>query len=138
LLRTTSILTLTGKWAGLAQGFEVRRERRVGGKVEQEISYGMTSLTEQEADAARLLGLVRDHWRIENCLHYVRDVTLGEDACRVRTGNAPQVLAALRNVVVHLISAEAAEQEKSRPADLRSNAANIHHPMHLIGVPQGE
>jgi predicted transposase YbfD/YdcC len=41
--------------------------------------------------------LVRDHCRIENCLHYVRDVTLREDACRVCKGNAPQVLAALRD-----------------------------------------
>jgi predicted transposase YbfD/YdcC len=46
---------------------------------------------------------VRTHWCIENELHYVRDVTLGEDACRVRTGSAPQVLAALRNAVVHLL-----------------------------------
>ncbi|VTR93875.1 transposase : [Gemmata massiliana] len=35
----------------------------------------------RRADAATLLALVRDHWRIENQLHYVRDVTLGEDAC---------------------------------------------------------
>jgi hypothetical protein len=51
-----------------------------------------------------LLRLVRQHWRIENSLHYVRDVTLGEDACRVRRGAAPQVLAALRNAAVHLLS----------------------------------
>jgi hypothetical protein len=42
-------------------------------------------------------------WSIENRLHGVRDVTLGEDACRVRSGSAPQALAALRNAVVHLL-----------------------------------
>src|SRR5947209_18570173 len=57
----------------------------------------------EQADAARLLELARGHWGIENGLHYVRDVTLGEDACRVRTGSAPQVLAGLRNVAVHLL-----------------------------------
>lgn len=68
-----------------------------------EVAYGISSLRPEQADAGRLLALVRDHWQVENCLHYVRDVTLGEDACRVRTGSAPQVLAALRNAVVHLL-----------------------------------
>jgi hypothetical protein len=42
-------------------------------------------------------------WGIENRLHYIRDVTLGEDACRVRSGSAPQVLASLRNAAMHLL-----------------------------------
>ena len=52
-----------------------------------------------------MLALARGHWGIENRLHYVRDVTLGEDACRVRSDAAPQVLAALRNVVLTLLRA---------------------------------
>jgi hypothetical protein len=50
-----------------------------------------------------LLDLVRGHWRIENSLHYVRDVTFGEDRSRLRTGHAPQILAALRNLAITLI-----------------------------------
>lgn len=73
------------------------------GKTEQETVYGITSLTPQEASPERLLALSRGHWGIENRLHGVRDVTLGEDACRVRSGSAPQALAALRNAVVHLL-----------------------------------
>lgn len=138
MLRTTSILTLHDKWPGLKQGFEIRRERRIKGKVSEEIVYGITSLRAEEATAERLLELVRGHWRIENSLHHVRDVTLGEDACRVRTGNAPQALAALRNVVVHLISGEAREAEDSRPAILRRNAANLAHPLKAIGFTQVE
>lgn len=138
LLQTTAILTLHDKWAGLAQGFEIRRERRTKGVVEEEVVYGITSLTSAKANAERLLELVRGHWRIENCLHYVRDVTLGEDGCRVRTGTAPQALAAPRNAVVHLISKEASEEEDSRPAILRRNAANINHPLQIIGFPQLE
>jgi len=53
--------------------------------------------------AVRLLRVVRGHWGIEKRLHWVRDVTLGEDASQVRTGAAPQVLAALRNVVLGLL-----------------------------------
>jgi predicted transposase YbfD/YdcC len=62
----------------------------------------ITSL-ELQWSAADLLALVRGHWRIENTLHYVRDVTLGEDASTIRSGAAPRVLAALRNTVLGLL-----------------------------------
>ncbi len=103
-MRTTSILTLHQKWAGLAQGLEITRERTVKGKTTIEVEYAMTSLKPEEAKAERLSELVRKHWGIENELHYVRDVTLGENACRVRRGSAPQVLAAVRNAVIHLLA----------------------------------
>jgi len=90
-------------WPGLKQGFRVRRWGIRQGKPYEEVVHGITSLPVEKADAKRLLELVRGHWRIENSLHYVRDVTLGEDACRVRRDAAPQVLAALRNVAVHLL-----------------------------------
>ena len=102
-VRTTSILTLHQKWPGLAQGLEITRERTVKGTTTVEVEYAMTSLKPKEADAQRMAGLVREHWGIENELHYVRDVTFGEDASRVRKGSAPQVLAAVRNAVVHLL-----------------------------------
>jgi predicted transposase YbfD/YdcC len=73
------------------------------------VVHGITSLSEDRADAARLLELVRSHWRVENQLHYVRDVTLGEDSCRVRSGDAPQVLAAMRNAVICLLSRQLGE-----------------------------
>ena len=87
----------------MGQVFELERVRVVGAKTTVEVVQGITSVGRDRADAARLLQLARGHWGIENGLHYVRDVTLGEDACRVRTGAAPQVLAALRNAVVHLL-----------------------------------
>jgi len=71
--------------------------------VEQETVYGISSLPVGRADTCRILELVRGHWGIENRLHGVRDVTLGEDGCRVRSGSAPEVLAATRNAVVHLL-----------------------------------
>jgi predicted transposase YbfD/YdcC len=125
-------LTLHQKWPGLAQGFELVRERTEKGKTTVEVVYGITSLTPRQADAKRLLRLVRDHWRIENCLHYVRDVTLGEDACRVRKGSAPQVLAALRNAVVHLLAAVPTE---SRAAATEQLAARSHEALGLLGLP---
>ena len=58
---------------------------------------GVTSLTAAQADARCLAGFVRGEWSIENRDHYVRDVTLGEDRCRVRTGALPSVLAVMRS-----------------------------------------
>lgn len=136
-LRVTSILTSQLKWPGLKQGFEVTRERTEKGKTTVEVVYGVTSLGAEEADARRLLGLVREHWRIENCLHWVRDMTLGEDACRVRSGGAPQVLAALRNTVVHLLSGQAAASAtgESRAAVSNRLAARPADALEVLGFP---
>jgi predicted transposase YbfD/YdcC len=63
----------------------------------------MTSLAASQAQAARLLRLVRHHWRIENKSHWVRDVTFDEDRSQVRRGSIPQLMAALRNLAIGLI-----------------------------------
>lgn len=134
-LRTTSLLTLSQKWPGLKQGFELRRERRIKGKTTVEVVYGITSLSADEANAAQLLVLVRDHWKIENQLHYVRDVTLREDASRVRSGSAPHVLAALRNAIVHLLTGVKAASCQEAIEILQRNPDQA---MNLIGIPQCE
>lgn len=134
-LRTTSILSCHETWKGLAQGFEVTRERTVQGTKTVVVEYGMTSLPEGRATAAVLLEHLRDHWKIENELHYVRDVTLKEDACRVRCGAAPQVLAALRNAIVHLLSRVTA---KSRPEAIEHLQIHPDEARRLIGIPQSE
>jgi predicted transposase YbfD/YdcC len=102
-MRTTSILTKHQDWAGLKQGFELTRERTIKGKKTVETVRGITSLSAERADAGHLLKLTRGHWGIENGLHYRRDVTMGEDASRVRKGVSPQVMAALRNSVIHVL-----------------------------------
>jgi hypothetical protein len=51
----------------------------------------------------RLLALVRGHWQIENKSHWVRDMTFDEDRSQVRSGNIPQVMAALRNTTSGLL-----------------------------------
>jgi predicted transposase YbfD/YdcC len=64
------------------------------------VVYAITSLTHAQAGPARLADLIRGHWSIENGLHYVRDVTFGEDTSQLRTGNGPQVMACLRNLII--------------------------------------
>lgn len=104
LLMATTLLNEYLDWPEVGQVFLLRRERTVGSETTVEEVFGITSLSPQEASAADLLGLVRKHWSIENQLFGVRDVTLKEDACRARKGQSAEVLANLRNAVVHLLS----------------------------------
>lgn len=105
MIRTTTALTGYSDWPGLEQAFVIQRERTFAGKTTFEKAYGITSLPRAKADAKALLTLTREHWGIENSLHWVRDMTFGEDACRVRKGSAPRVLAAFRNAAISLLNA---------------------------------
>ena len=90
-------------WPGPGQVCCVERTRRHKGRETVERAYAITSLPPERADAARLLGIWRGHWGIENRLHWVRDVVFGEDQSQVRTESAPQLLAALRNLVTGML-----------------------------------
>ena len=89
-------------WPGARQVCKVERVSERKGKESRQVRYAITSLGE-EVGASQLLRHVRGHWGIENELHYVRDVTFGEDASHIRTGSAPEVMAALRNVVIGVL-----------------------------------
>jgi len=82
---------------------ERTRISKASGEKTTELAYALTSLSLDEVTAQQLMRLWRGHWQIENRLHYVRDVTFAEDACRVHSGHAPQVLAALRNTVLSVL-----------------------------------
>jgi len=69
----------------------------------REVVYLLTTLSPCQACPRCLLRLVRHHWHIENGLHSVRDGTFGEDRSRLRTGQAPQILAACRNLALTLL-----------------------------------
>jgi hypothetical protein len=79
----------------------------------RQIIYAITSLPAANLDPAALLQFARDHWAIENRLFHVRDVTFGEDACRVRSGSAPRALADIRCAALSLIRRTG---QKPRPA----------------------
>jgi hypothetical protein len=88
----------------------LRLERRVihkaTGELHREMAYALSSLDLESLNADRLLTLWRQHWHIENQVHYVCDVTLGEDACRVRSGDGPRVLSALRRTILTTLRAQ--------------------------------
>jgi hypothetical protein len=100
---TTTRLNNYLDWPGVGQVCRVERVVKKAGVQTREVAYAITSVGPEWAGAAELLGWWRGHWGIENRLHWVRDVTLGEDGSRIRTGSAPQVMAALRNAAVSLL-----------------------------------
>jgi predicted transposase YbfD/YdcC len=99
-LRVTTDLTayLVG-FPQLAQVAQITRTVTDARGVHQEVDYFVTS---SSADAATLLALIRGHWSIER-QHWLRDVDFGEDRSRVRSGQAPRLLAALRNAILTLL-----------------------------------
>jgi hypothetical protein len=86
-------------WGEVGQVFRLQRERRCKGK-QSVVVYGWTSLSATRCSAERLLGLIRAHWKVENRLHWRRDVTLGEDRCGVRLNAVAEMLAVLNTVVL--------------------------------------
>ena len=91
-------------WPGVAQVFRIERviwHEKYQGYTRQ-VTYGLTSLSPEQASPKKLLALVRQDWQIETGLHYRRDVTLKEDATRLTLGNAGHIMAILNNVIVGL------------------------------------
>jgi len=90
-------------FAGAAQIAQVRRTVTKAGRKSVEVIYLITSADHHDAPPATLAGWIQGHWGIENRLHWCRDVTFDEDRSQVRTGNAPQVMATLRNTTISLL-----------------------------------
>ena len=116
-------------WPGLKQVCLLERVRRIQGKRTIETVTAITSLDSARGSAKGLLSVSRGHWGIENRLHWVRDMSLGEDACRVRTGAAPEILAALRNVALRLMRSSGLSEIA---AGLRRHAAKPLEAMDLV------
>lgn len=119
-------------WPGVAQICQVERAvQRPGHEPSREVAYALTSVPREQADAATLLRWWRGHWGIENRSHYVRDVTMGEDSSRIRTGSAPQVLAAFRNAAIGWLRTQGVG---NIAAALRRNAARVPDLLKTLGI----
>lgn len=91
-------------WPGVQQVFRLERliwhEKQQG--YTREVVYGLTSLSPQQASPKKLICLLRSYWKIENGLHYRRDVTLHEDDTRLTVGQAGHNMAIINNIVLGL------------------------------------
>ena len=112
---------------------ERRRVRLTDNTEQHETVFCLTSLSPEKADAARLLQLNRDHWSIENRLHYVRDRTFDEDRSQVRKRAAPHMMASLRNLAIGLLRLAGATTNIA--AATRFFMRHTERAMELLGVP---
>ncbi len=104
----------------------VRRRRALRSKKWTTVTvYAITSLTALEADPVLLARWLRGHWAIE-ALHWIRDVSFDEDRSQVRTGNGPQIMAALRNLVITTLRLAG---YTNIAAALRHHARDPHRPL---------
>ena len=103
--RTIKVVTAPAwvDFPGAAQIAQVRRIVTKSGRKSVEVVYLITSADHHGAPPATLAGWIQGHWGIDNRLHWVGDVTFDEDRSQVRTGNAPQVMATLRNTTISLL-----------------------------------
>ena len=112
----------------------IRREtwgRKGPDSYESEVAYLISSMDHQRYAPEVFLKLNRTHWWIENKLHYVRDVTMGEDACRVHSGSAPQILAGIRNATIALLRRE---NWTNIAAALRHCSVKVAKALRIIGI----
>ena len=90
---------------GRRQAMRIERERETlkTGQKSVEVTWSLTSLGPERAGPEELLGLVRNHWHIENRLHYVRDFTYDEDRCRAYVRHLPRNLSCLTNAAIAIV-----------------------------------
>ena len=88
------------QWPGLKGVVMVDSRRELGGKIEHETRFYITSLS---VPASQMGPLVRDHWAVENSLHWVMDIVFRDDECRLRTNHAPANFATLKHIALNLI-----------------------------------
>ncbi|MFN7094431.1 MAG: ISAs1 family transposase, partial [Burkholderiales bacterium] len=88
------------KFPGQKSIFYVESIREISNTVTTDRRYYISSLP---ANAAKLNSATRSHWAVENCLHWMLDMTFNEDASRIRLGNAAENIAMIRHAVLNLL-----------------------------------
>jgi len=115
-VRTVLPARLAENWPGLQQICRIERFRETKQLGSRQVIYAITDLPVLPDSAAALLALARGHWQIENRLFHVRDTTFAEDACRVRSGAAPQALAHIRDWSLSFIRGRRLKPKPAREA----------------------
>ena len=108
-------------WLGLKTIVMIVRVRHLWNKITREVQFYLTSL---DSDACKLGRAIRLHWGVENGLHWTLDVTFNEDACRVRTGHAPQNFALLRRIALNALNLEQSLKRSNRQKSNRAAMDN--------------
>jgi len=105
------------QWADVQTIVMVKRVRRLWNQTTVETMFYLSSLP---CDVGRIAHAIRAHWGIENQLHWVLDVTFGEDACRIRSGHGPENFALLRRLAISVLNQETSKKRSLRQKSKRA------------------
>lgn len=107
------------QWAGLSSLIAVDGQRQwADGRIEKERRYFISSL--RGIDAKTFGRLIRNHWQVENSLHWSLDVSFNEDASRIRNGYAAENFSRLRRIALNLLKRETTEKVGIKVKRLRA------------------
>ena len=136
-IETSTVLNDYLDWPGIAQTFKLTRRRVIvpTGESSTQTIYGITSLSPEQASPRDLLTFIQQHWTVENKLHWVKDVTLDEDRCQLRTGYTHHLMALFRNLTLSLLRLH---PRQAIASSLRSMAAQPDLAIDLVCLPVGE
>jgi predicted transposase YbfD/YdcC len=95
----------------------VYRYRQVNDKIQEEVTYFISSLP---PEVKRIARLVRGHWGIENTLHWTLDVVFGEDQSRIRKGQGPEIASVFRRLALMLLQQDTSEKGSIRGKRLQA------------------
>lgn len=118
-------------WPGLRQVCRLTRITHFRHKSVIEVQYAITSLSTDRADPTKLLSLWRNHWGIENRVHWIRDTVWQEDRCRVKHPTGGHNLACFRNAAINLFRLA---KIPNITAAVRKNAYRVDHLLSKLGI----
>lgn len=107
------------QWKSIRSIVRIDSTREIKGKTSIETRYYISSL---EESAKKILNSIRSHWAIENSLHWVLDMSFGEDQSRIRKNNAPQAMAIIRHIALNLLQLTKAQMKRQSVKRLRKMA----------------
>lgn len=105
------------EWASIKSIIRIDSTRELHGNVSDETRYYISSL--DKITPQKALAAIRSHWAIENSLHWILDVSFGEDQSRIRKHNAPQIMAIIRHIALNLLQLTKAQMVRKSIKGLR-------------------
>jgi predicted transposase YbfD/YdcC len=105
------------QWAGLTTVVMVVRSIQHWNQTTHEVQFYISSLA---SDANKIGSAIRQHWGIENSVHWILDVTFHEDECRIRSVQSPQNFALLRRIALNALERESSFRRSIRPYSRRA------------------
>lgn len=120
-------------WNNLKSIIEIQSQREIKGQVEMEKRYYISSLP---AQADKVAQAIREHWGVENQLHWVLDIVFADDQSRIRKGNAPRNIAIVKKTVLNLLQMIKKTQPRVSLKAMRKLAGWDHHFLDSVLIAQ--